>query len=94
MKILRMRLIRHFSALLNLHHTLEGVSHTHIVVVTKTDMDLYITKWTNHIIMVLPESAESQGFGVSSNFSFIRIFRSNFSLIRTFRTRVFNVVPK
>ncbi|XP_063673992.1 GREB1-like protein isoform X2 [Bolinopsis microptera] len=55
---------RHDIALLNLHHTLEGVSHTHIVVVTKTDMDLYITKWTNHIIMVLPESAESQGFGV------------------------------
>lgn len=55
---------RHDIALLNLHHTLEGVSHTHVVVVTRTDMDLYITKWTNHIIMVLPQSADNKGFGV------------------------------
>ena len=57
--------IQRNTALLNLHHTLEGVSHTHVVVVTRTDMDLYITKWTNHIIMVLPQSADNKGFGVS-----------------------------
>ena len=50
---------------MNLHHTLEGLQHTHIVVVSRADMDLYINKWTNHVIMVLPESADHHGYGVS-----------------------------
>ncbi|XP_021120837.1 GREB1-like protein isoform X5 [Heterocephalus glaber] len=56
---------RHEHGLLNLFHTMEGISHLHLLVVKEYEMPLYRKYWPNHIMLVLPGMFNNAGVGAA-----------------------------